>query len=100
MPTADQELPGWALEAEDGAPTPVRSTWPNPVTREWAWGGSKGRGVRVCVVDSGIDADHPLVGRVERSDFVSRGDGRQERIVEKNEDCYSSNDIYSDYLIR
>ncbi len=34
------------------------------VTPEWAWGGATGRGVRVCVVDSGVDADHPLVGAV------------------------------------
>lgn len=26
---------------------------------EWAWGGSRGEGVRVAVIDSGIDADHP-----------------------------------------
>jgi subtilisin family serine protease len=36
---------------------------PRPV-REWAWGGSTGAGVRVAVVDSGVDATHPLVGKV------------------------------------
>jgi subtilisin len=35
---------------------------PTEITREWAWGGSTGRGVRVCVIDSGVDPDHPLVG--------------------------------------
>ncbi len=29
------------------------------VTREWAWGGSEGQGVRVAVIDSGIEANHP-----------------------------------------
>lgn len=38
---------------------------PTAVTREWAWGGSSGGGVRVAVVDSGIDAAHPAVGHVE-----------------------------------
>ena len=42
---------------------------PNPlppaITREWAWEGSTGRGVKVAVVDSGIDASHPAVGHVE-----------------------------------
>jgi subtilisin family serine protease len=29
---------------------------------EWAWGGATGAGVRVAIVDSGIDADHPALG--------------------------------------
>jgi subtilisin len=37
------------------------------VTRDWSWGGSDGSGVRVCVLDSGIDGGHPLIGSVERS---------------------------------
>jgi len=38
---------------------------------EWAWGGSTGKGVRVAVVDSGIDADHPdLEGCVDRDGGV------------------------------
>ncbi|CAN5116021.1 hypothetical protein BH18ACT4_BH18ACT4_08300 [soil metagenome] len=31
------------------------------LSAQWAWGGSTGRGVRVAVVDSGIDADHPAL---------------------------------------
>ncbi|HLN17481.1 MAG TPA: S8 family serine peptidase [Acidimicrobiales bacterium] len=26
---------------------------------EWAWGGATGKGVRVAIVDSGVEADHP-----------------------------------------
>jgi subtilisin len=37
-------------------PTPTR------MERGWAWGGTTGRGVRVCVIDSGVDASHPMVG--------------------------------------
>ena len=29
------------------------------LTPEWAWGGATGKGMRVAVVDSGIDATHP-----------------------------------------
>jgi subtilisin family serine protease len=36
---------------------------PQPA-REWAWGGSTGAGVRVAVVDSGVDAGHRRVGTV------------------------------------
>jgi len=34
------------------------------VTPEWAWHGSSGQGVRICVVDSGIETENPLVGAV------------------------------------
>lgn len=32
------------------------------LTPDWAWGGSTGAGVRVAVIDSGIDATHPALG--------------------------------------
>lgn len=32
------------------------------ITREWAWGGSTGKGVKVGIIDSGIDSKHPAVG--------------------------------------
>ncbi len=44
------------------------------LTPEWAWGGATGRGVRVAIVDSGIEADHPdLHGcvDVDRGIFVT-----------------------------
>jgi subtilisin family serine protease len=31
------------------------------ITTDWAWGGSAGGGVRVAVVDSGVEHDHPLL---------------------------------------
>jgi subtilisin family serine protease len=36
------------------------------ITPEWAWGGSTGRGVRVAVIDSGINNEHPAVGGAVR----------------------------------
>jgi subtilisin len=38
-----------------------------PIDKKWAWGGASGAGITVAVVDSGIDAAHPAVGRVERA---------------------------------
>jgi subtilisin family serine protease len=36
------------------------------ITPEWAWGGSTGRGVKVAVIDSGINNEHPAVGGAVR----------------------------------
>ncbi len=69
---ADEQLPAWSLSAADGARSSLPSGWPEQMTREWAWGGSSGAGVRVCVLDSGIELDHPLVGTVERSVTVTK----------------------------
>jgi subtilisin len=65
------ELQAWSLPAEAAAALPPASPWPGLVSREWAWGGSTGAGVRVCVVDSGVDAGHPLVGRLAGAVAVS-----------------------------
>jgi subtilisin len=35
-----------------------------PITREWAWGASTGLGVRVAIVDSGVDGGHERVGGI------------------------------------
>jgi subtilisin len=45
--------------------------WPHELSREWAWGGSTGSGVRVCVLDSGIEGGHPLVGPVGHAYVVA-----------------------------
>jgi subtilisin family serine protease len=58
---------------------PVR--WPSAPGRDWAWGGSTGRGVRVCVVDSGIERDHPRVGAIQGAVTVEAREGAQSRVV-------------------
>ena len=60
------ELPAWSLPADAVSAIELRSDWPSRVTREWAWEHSNGSGVTVCVVDSGVEPDHPLVGPVDR----------------------------------
>jgi subtilisin family serine protease len=35
------------------------------ITAQWAWGGSRGEGVKVAVIDSGVDAGHPDVGPIQ-----------------------------------
>lgn len=40
------------------------------ITPEWAWGGSTGEGVRVAIVDTGIEADHPALGDAVKGGVV------------------------------
>jgi len=54
-----RELPAWSLAAEQ-ARTVESPAWPARITREWAWGGATGAGVRVAIVDSGVEHGHPL----------------------------------------
>ena len=62
-----EELPAWSLSAEAVESIALPEEWPGQITREWAWGGATGAGARVCVLDSGIETDHPLVGDVQKS---------------------------------
>jgi len=65
--------------AEDIA---MRGGWPDTVDREWAWGGSTGRGARVCVIDSGVDPGHPAVGAVSGA-WAAEPSGESIAIVEE-----------------
>jgi subtilisin family serine protease len=60
-----EDLPAWSLPSAAADRIGFGAEWPERVTREWAWGGSTGKGVRVCILDSGIEGRHPLVGEVE-----------------------------------
>ena len=80
---SDEELPAWSLPAEAGAALGRPAPWTEPITREWAWDGATGKGVRVCVLDSGVELGHPLVGEVARSVAVVH-DG--DRVVVRDDD--------------
>jgi subtilisin len=67
----DEDLPAWSLPAAAGDSIRLPSSWPERVTREWAWGDATGAGVRVCVLDSGVELDHPEVGKVDQSIAIS-----------------------------
>jgi subtilisin len=69
-----EPLPAWSLPAGAEKAIELAVRWPAEVTREWAWGSSGGRGVRVCILDSGIEPDHPSVGPLSGAVAVVRGD--------------------------
>jgi subtilisin family serine protease len=71
MSAEEEELPAWSLPAEAVERIALPEEWPGQITREWAWGGSTGAGVRVCVLDSGVEAGHPMVGDVQQSVAIS-----------------------------
>ncbi len=80
----DEELPAWSLPADAVDRIRVDSGWPGVIDREQAIGGATGEGVRVCLVDSGVEPGHPLVGEVRESYAVSLGD-EDEAVVEPDE---------------
>jgi subtilisin len=79
MAQTSEDLPAWSLPSSALPGAQVAVDWPAGVTREWAFGGSTGAGVRVCVIDSGVDA-HPLVGAVQSSVAVVRGEQDELRV--------------------
>jgi subtilisin len=59
------------------------------ITRDWAWEGSSGEGVKVAVVDSGVDATHPAVGPIQGYLAVREGkDGELVYDTNPHEDCF------------
>jgi subtilisin len=82
--------PAWSEQFGRDRLRPVRPLLPGPLTPEWAFGSSTGRGVRVAVVDSGIDPGHPAVGGVAGAVAVEYDPGSQHvRLVEgANEDLF------------
>ncbi|MBR7839012.1 S8 family serine peptidase [Actinospica durhamensis] len=53
-----------------------------------AFSGARGRGVRVCIVDSGVEGEHPLVGEIKGSwAVVKEGTELAVRPVEHHDAC-------------
>ncbi len=84
-PASERLLPAWSLPAGTAESVALPTQWPGRVTREWAWGGSTGKGIRVCILDSGIERDHPLVGDLSGSVAVEVGPDDEISVVEDAE---------------
>ena len=80
-----ESLPAWSLPSQAAQQLARGVEWPEQVTREWAWGGSTGEGVRVCILDSGVERGHPMVGEIEGAVAISKGEN-DEIVVEEDEE--------------
>ncbi len=85
----DEDLPAWSVDREQARAQPEHSDWPLDDPRNWAWGGSTGAGVRVCIVDSGVDATHPLVGPIQGAVAVAEAaDGELSVVGDEEGDAF------------
>lgn len=83
----DELRPAWSDQFAADALRALPAVGPiAEITRAWAWGGSTGKGVRVAVVDSGIEHDHPAVGGQVRGGVTVEFDGRYKTQVRVTDD--------------
>lgn len=69
--SAEQELPAYTQQFLPSVLRELTASGPiAEITPEWAWGGSTGLGIRIAIVDSGIEHDHPAVGGQVRGGVV------------------------------
>jgi subtilisin len=85
----DAALPGWSTPfTPDQLQTLERIGPLEEITPEWAWGGSTGAGVKVAVIDSGIEAGHEAVGEVAGYVSASKGANGVELDTAPHEDVF------------
>ncbi len=59
----NEQRPAWSSQFAPNAIQQLQPLHPiENITAQWAWGDSTGKGVRVAVIDSGIEASHPAIG--------------------------------------
>jgi hypothetical protein len=68
---ADDERPAWSLAIDAVDEIALDNPLPERVDREWAFGSATGESVKVCVLDSGVEPDHPAVGAVAGAVAIS-----------------------------
>jgi len=82
-PPAGSPRPAWSAQFEADALRELASSGPlGQITRDWAWGDSTGKGVRVAVIDSGIEYDHPAVNGAVRKGIVVEYDPKSETYLD------------------
>ena len=70
--------PAWSQSFSPEALQIVMASGPIAhINPEWAWGGSTGAGVRVAIIDSGVEADHPALGGMVRGGVIVNYDEQE-----------------------
>ncbi|MDQ6682245.1 MAG: S8 family serine peptidase [Chloroflexota bacterium] len=93
MPPPDDDLPAWSGPFVDAGASPgslARSAGLQSIDRGWAWGRATGKGVRVAIIDSGVEGSHPKVrGRLVESVAVRmNADGDPEVVPDEPQDLF------------
>ena len=78
-PDEREPIPAWSLPADAIDRIALPSEWPERVSREWALDGATGADIRVCILDSGIEEAHPLVGNVDGAVAITIGEDGEPR---------------------
>ena len=78
-----EALPAWSEPFATDARAALERALPlGVVDREAAFGGTDGSGVRVAIIDSGVEAAHPAVGGRLRASMVVEIDGDDAAVIE------------------
>ena len=66
---AELDLPAWSEPfVHEGRAKLLRAAGLRQLDRDWAWGDATGAGVKVAIIDSGVEGSHPVVrGRLVES---------------------------------
>src|SRR6185312_2852202 len=75
-----QGVPAWAAP-RGGPPKLAVRGLPGDISPEWAFDGADGTGIRVCVLDSGVDPSHPKVNGVDRAMRIETDDDGAAHVV-------------------
>jgi subtilisin len=68
-----EPMPAWSLTSAAATEIGMANPLPERVDAEWAFGGASGDGIKVCILDSGVEPAHPLVGEISGATVISIG---------------------------
>lgn len=74
--------PAWSNQFSADVLRELRAFGPlAELTRDWAWGGATGKGVKVAVIDSGVESDHPWLDDCVKGGVIVESDARRKEGV-------------------